>query len=115
MVGSGKRILDIGCSDGRDSARLILAGNDVFGVEISEGAAKLAKQKGVKMSVLDVEDSELPFPDKYFDAIIACEIIEHLLGHLCCIFFFSRISNNPDYFSGFICIGFIKQFNGILN
>lgn len=78
-VGSGKRVLDIGCNDGRESERLIRAGNEVYGIEISEDVARLAEQKGVRMSVLDVEEEVLPFPDGFFDAIIACEIIEHLV------------------------------------
>ncbi|MSS70588.1 MAG: methyltransferase domain-containing protein [Candidatus Latescibacteria bacterium] len=78
-VGSGKRVLDIACNDGRESERLIRAGNEVYGIEISEDVARLAEQKGVKMSVLDVEEEDLPFPDGFFDAIIACEIIEHLV------------------------------------
>lgn len=78
-VGSGRRVLDIACNDGRESERLIRAGNEVYGIEISGDVARLAEQKGVKMSVLDVEEDDLPFPDGFFDAIIACEIIEHLV------------------------------------
>lgn len=78
-TGSGRRVLDIGCNDGRESERLIRAGNEVYGIEISEDVARLAEQKGVRMSVLDVEEDALPFPDGFFDAIIACEIIEHLV------------------------------------
>jgi len=78
-IGSGRRVLDIACNDGRESERLIRAGNEVYGIEISEDVARLAGQKGVKMSVLDLEEDDLPFPDGFFDAVIACEIIEHLV------------------------------------
>lgn len=78
-VGGGKRVLDIACNDGRESAQLIRAGNEVYGIEISDAVADAAAQKGVKMAVLDVEEEDFPFADGFFDAIIACEIIEHLV------------------------------------
>ena len=74
----GKRVLDIGCSDGTIST--ILAGNkrEVYGVDISKKAVDAAIKKGIKASVCDVENDDLPFKSDYFDCIVAGEIIEHI-------------------------------------
>lgn len=78
----GERILDIGCGDGSYSILLkeILGANEVYGIEIVSEAAAQAEEKGIKVTVLDIESASLPFEENYFDAIFATEIIEHFFS-----------------------------------
>lgn len=77
-----ERILDIGCGDGSYSILLeeILGANEVYGIEIVPEAAAQAEEKGIKVTVLDIESANLPFKENYFDAIFATEIIEHFFS-----------------------------------
>lgn len=73
-----KKSLDVGCADGSFSKKLKDDfGFEVFGLDISEGAVKLANKKDVIAKTHNLE-KRLPFQDDAFDLIIACEIIEHL-------------------------------------
>jgi 2-polyprenyl-3-methyl-5-hydroxy-6-metoxy-1,4-benzoquinol methylase len=72
------RILDLGCGTGCLLRALKRAGHqDVWGVEFSEYAAKLASTiDGVKVFAGDLLDVDLPLGS--FDVINATEVIEHL-------------------------------------
>ena len=78
FVGNKKKVLDIACADGTISQLVAQNNNDVYGIDISEAAIKMAKEKGIKAYKLDVECEGLPFSDNYFDIVIAAEIIEHI-------------------------------------
>lgn len=75
---SGRSLLDIGCADGRMSAKLLDLGYSVYGMDVSPSLIKEAKKKGVKTKVFDAADG-LPYKDETFDFIFAGEIIEHLI------------------------------------
>ncbi|MCL5411599.1 MAG: class I SAM-dependent methyltransferase [Patescibacteria group bacterium] len=72
------KILDVGCSSGDFVAGFADLGWEPFGLEISNQKVAEAKKKGVNCQVGDVSE-ELPFKDNTFKAIIAGEIIEHLV------------------------------------
>jgi len=75
LVGQGKKVLDVGCYNGTISS-LLAHGNEVHGVDLSEKAVELARQKGIEAYVSDAED-KLPFPSAFFDVVFAGEVIEH--------------------------------------
>jgi len=52
-------------------------GNEVHGIELNPEAAKMAKKRGVKVKMADIEEG-IPYPDDSFNGILAFEIIEHL-------------------------------------
>lgn len=58
LIGSGKRILDVGCYDGGISLRLKKLGNEVVGVDISAKAVRLAKKRGVEAYVCNLEEEK---------------------------------------------------------
>ena len=79
MVGSHKRVLDIGCLDGTIGTFIQKKNNEVFGIDLSSAAVEKAQKKGIKASVGNAE-KQLEFEDSSFDVICASEIIEHLTG-----------------------------------
>ncbi len=66
-------ILDVGCGDGRITNRLVSKYGRVCGLDSSEAALKHVESEKV-LSGLD----PLPFPDKSFDLVLCCEVLEHL-------------------------------------
>ena len=78
LVGTGNKVLDIGCYDGTIAKTLNDKGNDVLAIDIADSAIKLAKKKGVNAMVFNFEEDKLPKSMKDFDVVIAGEIIEHI-------------------------------------
>ena len=78
LIGSGKRVLDVGCYDGTISQAIKAAGNDVYGCETSPVAARMAREKGITVAECDLEAAEWPALGRRFDVIFAGEVIEHI-------------------------------------
>lgn len=73
------RLLDVGCAAGELAAHLATLGWTVEGVEREPELARAARARGVRVHVADVEAGPLPFAAAAFDAVIAGEVIEHLI------------------------------------
>ncbi|MBU2592177.1 methyltransferase domain-containing protein [Patescibacteria group bacterium] len=83
QVGFGKKILDIGCAEGKLGKYLRRQkGAVVFGVDISSKAIKEAKKSLDGAYRLDIETEALPFLQKSFDVIICADVLEHLYDPL---------------------------------
>lgn len=78
LIGKNKKVLDVGCYDGVFGEQFIKNRNTVYGIDASRAAVKLAKKKGVKAVVGDLETT-FPFKSDEFDSVFAGEIIEHML------------------------------------
>lgn len=72
----GKRMLEIGCSSGNYMQEVRADGWIVDGIEFSEAAANIARQKGFNVQVSSLEKA-LPPLEKY-DVITAWMVLEHL-------------------------------------
>jgi len=77
-----KKILDLGCSTGRNSLFLVEQGFSVYAVDNSETAIKMLnekiKSKGLKNVMTFIEDMcSLSFKDNSFDAVICTGILQH--------------------------------------
>ncbi len=76
-IGTGKKILDLGCRDGALTS-FYVEGNEITGVDIDRKALEMAR------SSLDIQtcwlnlNEEWTFAPESFDVIVACEILEHL-------------------------------------
>jgi SAM-dependent methyltransferase len=74
------KILEIGCASGCTAEILKKEGKveKMIGIELVPEIADRAK--GILDQVMcgDIETIELPFPDGYFDYIIAADVLEHL-------------------------------------
>lgn len=76
-----KKVLEIGCAEGGLLDMLSELGMDVYGIELDEDRANIAKQKNASLKVFvgDITDSELPQKiNNTFDMVIMREVIEHL-------------------------------------
>lgn len=76
---SGKRVLEIGCGDGKLLA-LLQDGNEVHGVDASGTGVEKCAAKGIPALCLDAGSQPLPFPNDYFDFVIVLETLEHLMN-----------------------------------
>ena len=75
------KILDIGCGGGQllDSFSRIPQ-IEVYGVDISEKALKMAIKKGYKAFLCDVETEKLPFNDNFFNIVVINDLLEHIIN-----------------------------------
>jgi 2-polyprenyl-3-methyl-5-hydroxy-6-metoxy-1,4-benzoquinol methylase len=78
LVGSGKRVLDVGCSSGYLARPLVATGCTVVGLERDPDAAEAAREVCEEVLVGDVETMELPFEPGSFDVVLCGDLIEHL-------------------------------------
>jgi methionine biosynthesis protein MetW len=91
VSGRKYRILDVGCGDGSFITKF-KEQCEMFGVDISQYAVRMAREVGVDAYEVDVSFQAMPFQDGYFDIIYMGDVIEHL--------------TNPDYA--------IKEINRVL-
>ena len=74
-VASGGRILDVGVGLGRVISPLSQYVR--HGIDISLDYLKQTKDKGIDVAYARIED--MPYKDGLFDAIICCDVLEHVL------------------------------------
>jgi 2-polyprenyl-3-methyl-5-hydroxy-6-metoxy-1,4-benzoquinol methylase len=75
-VGSGRRVLDLGCRDGA-LTQTYLEGNEVVGVDADREALAEAAKLGIETNWADL-DRPLELADESFDVVVAGELLEHL-------------------------------------
>jgi len=80
-VPKGQRILDVGVGLGRLLEPL--TEYERYGVDISLDYLIIAKSRGIEVALAKVED--LPYAKGSFDAIVACDVLEHVFDlNYCC-------------------------------
>ncbi len=76
------RILDAGCGIGRHVIFFSEQGFDVYGIDISDDAIKIANEwlsrKRLKSNLKVGNLTSLKFPDEYFDVIISYAVLDHM-------------------------------------
>lgn len=88
LLGSlaGKRILDVGCGEGQDAILLARLGGHVTGVDISEGAIRLARQRfsvnGQHGEFYACAVEDLPRTVNGFDVVFVEALLHHVLHDL---------------------------------
>ncbi len=76
-IGTGKKVLDIGCRDGVLTAEYV-ANNYVLGIDIDKMALmKASKKLGIKTRQINLYD-DWGIEKNSFDAVVAGEVLEHL-------------------------------------
>jgi ubiquinone/menaquinone biosynthesis C-methylase UbiE len=74
-----KRILDVGCGDGSFISQF-KEFFQVYGVDISQRAVRLATEAEVNAHRVDASFEKLPFENEHFDLVYMGDIIEHLIN-----------------------------------
>jgi len=77
-VGTGRRVLDVGCSSGYLARPLAERGNTIVGIELDPEAAREAEAFCERVLVGDVEIMELPLEAASFDVVLCGDVVEHL-------------------------------------
>jgi len=78
LIEKGNRLLDIGCGEGTLASKALEKYREVYGIDISEDAVRLAKASGVVASCINLNVEPLPYPDNYFDTVTSLDVIEHI-------------------------------------
>ncbi|MBT2530878.1 class I SAM-dependent methyltransferase [Arthrobacter sp. ISL-48] len=69
-------VLEIGSGTGQDGLRFVQAGIRYTGVDLSEGNVRLARTKGLEVSVASAR--RLPFPDGAFPSVWSMSTLVHI-------------------------------------
>jgi len=78
LVGSHKKILDLGCGDGFLMQKIKRNNNTVFGIDIASKALEKSQKKGLSVFDLDLNTNWSKGMEEHFDSVVAGEIIEHI-------------------------------------
>lgn len=74
-----KKILEVGCGEGRFSGQLMKDGRSVWGVEPEEKVAKIAESKLDRVFPCTIEEAFSKLHGEAFDCVIFNDVLEHLL------------------------------------
>ena len=100
------KILDMGIGQGEDLKNIEghfgIRHLSLYVIDSHEAHVRTAKEMGISAHCLNIEKERLPFPDKFFNIIIANQIIEHTKE---IFFIFSEISRVLSY-GGIVIVGF---------
>lgn len=85
-INQGTRILDLGCGTGNVAFQLLQIINvDIIGVDISIPMLKVAREKSLDIICANIDNSQLPFQDNSFNAVIAAYVI-HQISNITSLF-----------------------------
>src|SRR5438876_580208 len=73
------RLLDVGCAGGELAALLATRGWRVQGTEAEPALVEAARARGVEARAVDLDRAPLPWPAGAFDAVVAAEVLEHVV------------------------------------
>jgi trans-aconitate methyltransferase len=74
----GERILDVGCGEGSLTEKIVAAGADVVGIDVSEEMVAAARARGLDARLIDAE--RLPF-EREFDAVFSNAALHWVRDH----------------------------------
>src|SRR5438128_4521077 len=73
------RLLDVGCAGGELAALLVARGWRVAGAEAEPALVEAARARGIDARAVDLDRAPLPWPAGAFEAVVAAEVIEHVV------------------------------------
>lgn len=98
------RVLDVGCGAGDfvEAIKHYRPDLELYGIDISEKAIKIAKKR-IKSANFNVADAEkLPFKNNFFDAIVCFDVIEHVQFPQIALKEASRVLKKKGLYQAFI-------------
>lgn len=75
----GLKVLEIGCGAGNDAYNFFFAGADYTGIDLTDKAIELTKDKVRGGNVIKMNAEKLDFPDETFDLVYSFGVIHHAL------------------------------------
>ena len=78
LLRPGVRCLDVGCGAGGFAPLLKERFSHVMGLDLSQTMARTARGRGMETACCDVDESELPYLAETFDAVVCCDVVEHV-------------------------------------
>lgn len=72
----GARVLELGCGTGLILARVAEVANEAVGIDLSEGMAQHARERGLDVRIGSV--CQLPFEDEEFDLTYSFKVLAHV-------------------------------------
>jgi SAM-dependent methyltransferase len=73
------KVLDIGCFDGFITEKIVNQGDkEVIGMDRLEKALEIARKRGLETVLEDIDNAHIPFPDNYFDCVIAADVFNSI-------------------------------------
>jgi ubiquinone/menaquinone biosynthesis C-methylase UbiE len=94
----GKRLLDFGCGDGQFLGYLSPSCDIAHGVDISEEAIRIARERQPRLEFKTIPGEKIPYPDEYFDTVSAIDVLEHLLDTETALEEIQRVLKPGGYF-----------------
>ncbi len=76
---AAQRILDVGCGEGGFGAQLKRRGAEVWGIELDEAAASIARTRLDRVFNSDVGSVWHTLPEHSFDCLVFNDVLEHLV------------------------------------
>jgi len=78
-----KRILDVGCGNGRHLIYMAKKGFNLFGIDISQKSLQILQdwlnREGLQAKLKKASVTQIPYPDEYFDVVVCLGILDHIL------------------------------------
>ena len=94
----GSSVIDLGCGDGILLEQLKKKGMTCVGLDLSEKAVSIAKERGLDCRVQDLTEP-VPLPDKSFENVIILDVLEHLYRPVDLLREGARLSSKYVYIS----------------
>ncbi|MFC1711404.1 class I SAM-dependent methyltransferase [Patescibacteria group bacterium] len=71
-------ILDLGCGDGFFTQALLGKGKKIYGLDINIKALNIAEKRKTYFQIVNSKANKIPFPNNYFNTILANSSLEHI-------------------------------------
>lgn len=78
LLPKGGKVLEAGCSGGRDSNKFVQKGFRVIGIDLVDIFLKEARKNVPNAKFIKMDFRKLKFPQNYFDAIWATAVLLHI-------------------------------------